>query len=133
MNILLDTHLVLWCLYEPDKLPEKARKIVCDPDNWIYFSRLTLWECEIKHIKHPDVFTFSARDVSEDCHMAGYSQLNLESRHIFALNQIGEPRGIKHNDPFDRMLIAQAVADNAVFLTHDKRLGNYHIRNVVTV
>ena len=133
MNVLLDTHVILWSLYEPDRLTSKARDIISNPDNWIYYSQISLWECEIKHNKHPDVFCFNASDVGNDCFNSGFSQLDLQSRHILSLGRIGEPVGVKHNDPFDRMLMSQAYSDNMLFLTHDKRLQNYNISNVVFV
>ena len=133
MNILLDTHIILWCLYDPDRLPAKAVDLISDPDNWLYYSRVSLWECEIKHIKHPDTFAMNAEDVLTDSHRAGFYDLPLESRHILALSSVGEPHGTDHQDPFDRMLMAQAVAENMAFLTHDSRLPAYNIHNVIFI
>lgn len=130
MNVLLDTHIILWCLYDPEKLPAAAKAIITDPDNWICYSHISLWECDIKHIKHPDIFEFDARDVDQDCNSAGFVPVALQQRHIFGLARIGEPAGVKHQDPFDRMLMSQAYTDNMVFLTHDMRLEAYGIRNV---
>ena len=133
MNVLLDTHILLWCLYAPENLSEKARNIINDPDNWICFSNLSLWECAIKHKKQPDIFEFDASDVNSDCREAGFSPVTLQPRHIFTLNTLNAPKGIKHNDPFDRMLISQAKADTMIFLTHDHRLSAYGVNNVIYV
>ena len=133
MNILLDTHIILWSLYAPEKLPSRAVELISDPSNWLYCSRLSLWECEIKHLKHPEAFAMSAGDVMEDCHRAGFYDLPLESRHIITLSEIGQPVSKDHKDPFDRMLMAQAVSENMAFLTHDSRLPDCHISNIVYV
>ena len=127
MNILLDTHLILWALYEPSQLPPEARSIIEDPDNWIYFSTLSLWECELKHIRHPDLFAFTAADVESDCFSSGYFQLGLKSRHILNLHRLPSPEAMNHKDPFDRMLITQATTDHMLFLTHDSRIREYSL------
>lgn len=127
MNILLDTHILLWCLYEPDKLPSTAIRIISDPDNWICCSTISLWECELKHLKHPDVFNFTAEEVYEDCIRSGYVITDLHTRHIIGLHNLRTPEGLRHQDPFDKMLISQARTDHMLFLTHDLRMRDYDI------
>lgn len=127
MNILLDTHILLWCLYEPHKLPRTARQIIADPDNWICCSSISLWECELKHLKHPDVFTITAADVYEDSIRSGYVMTDLHARHIMGLHSLPVPAGLDHKDPFDKMLISQARTDHMLFLTHDSRIREYNI------
>lgn len=127
MNILLDTHIILWCLYEPSKLPPEARMIISDLDNWICYSSISLWECELKHLKHPDYFEFTAADVRADCLRAGYSQVDLQTRHILSLHSIITPEGLDHKDPFDKMLMSQARTDRMLFLTHDAKINSYGI------
>ena len=127
--------MILWSLYDPDKLSDEAKAIITDPDNWICYSTVSLWEIEIKRLKRPDAFGFTALDMDSDCRLAGFTSVSLNPNHIFALSGIGENSTdrISHTDPFDRMLMAQAKSDGMVFLTHDSRLADYHEPNVKTV
>ena len=127
MNILLDTHILLCCLYDPSKLTDTACNIIEDPDNWICFSLISLWECELKHRKHPELFEFSGHDVYEDCIRSGFKQIDLYPRHIFNLRSFETPDGLNHKDPFDKMLMSQAKTDYMLFLTHDARIREYGI------
>ena len=104
-----------------------ARNIISDPDNWICYSSISLWECELKHIKHPDVFEITAADLRADCLRAGYTQVDLHTRHILSLHTIVTPEGIDHKDPFDKMLMSQARTDHMLFLTHDSKIASYGI------
>ena len=137
MNILLDTHIVLWTLYDPDKLSPEAVSIISDPDNWICVSAVSLWEIEIKRLKRPDIFNFSAQEVFEDCLRAGFSPVDLGPHHIFSLQSVGEAASVDvgafHNDPFDKMLIAQAKSDYMCLITRDSKLAAYNEPCVVIV
>jgi PIN domain nuclease of toxin-antitoxin system len=98
-------------------------QLLQDENVWINYSVISLWEIEIKHIRHPMEFGFSAADIEADARMAGFHMLGLEPRHISALGSLMDIKD--HKDPFDRMLIAQAKADNMVLLTRDSRLPLY--------
>ncbi len=70
MRILLDTHILLWALSNDAKLPEKARELIEDEGNEIYYSMISLWEVEIKHLAHPDMMPVSAEEISGYCRQA---------------------------------------------------------------
>ena len=123
MHIILDTHILIWSLYADYKLPERMMQLLQDENVWINYSVISLWETEIKHIRHPREFGFSSADIEADARMAGFHMLGLEPRHISALGSLTDIKD--HKDPFDRMLIAQAKADNMVLLTRDSRLPLY--------
>lgn len=123
MNVILDTHVILWALYSPEKLSQKAKDIIMDPDNSIVYSVASIWEFEIKRLKHPEVFEFDAHSLVGDCKRAGYIKLGIDLESIYELSTLKEV--VNHSDPFDRMLIVQAKANNYPLLTRDKKLFIY--------
>jgi len=127
MKILLDTHILLWVLSNDVRLPEKARKLIENEENEIYYSIISLWEVEIKHLLHPDAMTISAEELTQYCEQSGFQKLLIRERHIYALEGLKrEEDAPPHKDPFDRMLICQAVTENMIFVTHDSLIPGYN-------
>lgn len=126
MRVLLDTHFLIWSMYDSSRLPEKLTEILKDENVWIEYSIVSLWESEIKHLKHPDSFEFTASDVLYDAQNAGYHMIGVEPLHIFTLGSLNDHSDSGHKDPFDKMLIAQAKSENMLFATHDKRPTVYN-------
>lgn len=124
-NILLDTHILLWALEDSPKLPKKAKKVILNENNSIYVSVLSLWEIEIKCEKRPDIFPLSAEEIAEYCKQAGYETIPLKDKCIYKLHELKQNDQTAHKDPFDRMLICQAEAENMKLLTHDGKIKNY--------
>lgn len=87
MRILLDTHILLWALSNDDKLPEKARELIIDEENEIYYSVISLWEVEIKHLAHPDIMPVSAEEIFGYCKQSGYNQIIIKENHIFNMRK----------------------------------------------
>ena len=126
MKVLLDTHIALWALNDDEKLSEKARAIISDWRNVIYFSSASIWEIEIKHIIHPNEMISSGSEVAAKCRQAEFAELPLRSSHIQQLHTLSRKEGSpSHKDPFDRILITQAKSEDMVFLTHDSLLADY--------
>lgn len=125
MRVLLDTHYLIWSMYDSSRLPAELAELLMDENVWIEYSIVSLWESEIKHLKHPDRFEFTASDILYDAQNAGYHRVNIDPSHIFTLGSIGSEETAGHKDPLDRMLIAQAKAENMLLATHDKRLIDY--------
>ena len=67
MNLLLDTHILIWALNEDPVLPETAREMILDPDNVVYYSTVSVWEIAIKHASHPDNIEFTGRELAAFC------------------------------------------------------------------
>ncbi|OUP83148.1 PIN domain nuclease [Lachnoclostridium sp. An169] len=134
MKILLDTHIMLWALSGDSKLPEKAREMILDSRNDIYYSLASLWEIEIKHLSHPEALPITAKEVSGYCFQAGYQSLPVRETHIFALGSLSRAEGAPpHKDPFDRILICQALVDDMLFLTHDSLIPAYNEACIIAV
>ena len=125
MRVLLDTHYLIWSMYDSARLPQDLISILEDESVWVEYSIVSLWESEIMHLKHPDKFEFTASDMLYDAQNAGYHMVEIDPTHIFALGSLKNHSSSEHNDPFDRMLIAQAKSENMLFVTHDKRLTAY--------
>lgn len=134
MKILLDTHILLWALSNDVRLPEKARKLIENENNEIYYSIISLWEIEIKHLTHPDAMTISAKKIAGYCVQSGFQKITIEESHIYAMTDLKrEEDAPPHKDPFDRILICQASTENMIFVTHDSLIGGYSEPCILTV
>lgn len=134
MNLLLDTHIAIWALNDAPELSRKARNLILNPDNTIYYSAVSVWEVMLKHAKSPDRIPFNEEDFSNGCKGAGFISLNLSDKHILEVSKLSRPEDIKeHNDPFDRLLIAQAKSENLSFITHDGLISGYDERCIIHV
>jgi len=127
MRILLDTHILLWALSNDEKLPEKAKELIKNEENEIYYSVISLWEVEIKHLAHPDIMPVSAEEIADYCEQSGYKRVIIKEIHVFAMKELKREKNAQpHKDPFDRMLICQADVENMVFITHDSLISCYN-------
>ena len=134
MNIILDTHIAIWALNDDPQLTSKARDYILDPNNNIYYSVLSVWEVMLKHSRRPKEIPFDEYDFSTTCNNAGFYPLNLMEKHVLAVKTLIRPSDIKeHNDPFDRLLIAQAKVEKFSLLTHDELLKGYNEKCVILV
>ena len=122
MRLLLDTHIAIWALTERDKLSAAARDLIADPANMIYVSAASVWEISIKFaIGKKDAPPFSGKDAISYFREAGYKLLVITAEHAAAVGEL--PR--IHGDPFDRLIIAQALSEPMRLLTHDKLVAGY--------
>ncbi len=134
MNLLLDTHIAIWALNDDPALSEKARELILDPDNTIYYSTVSVWEVLLKHERRPQEIPFDEKDFAEGCREAGFAPLNLSDKHILAIHTLTRPDQARpHHDPFDRLLLSQAKAENFAFLTHDDLIPEYHEKCIIHV
>lgn len=134
MNLLLDTHILIWALNEDPRLPVKARTLILDPDNAIYYSPVSIWEVAIKHAIHPEHIVFTGKELSQYCQEAGFLPVEMRDKHVYALETLTRSAGAPaHHDPFDRMLVAQAKAENLSFLTHDSLIPYYDEKCIIPV
>ena len=117
---LLDTHVLLWWLTDNPKLSKNLREILANPHNYIALSVASAWEVAIK-LKLNRKFEMNVG--LEECFSSefGFVSLPIELKHIFALQKIEN----LHKDPFDRILIAQAVAEDLVLLSVDEKIKQY--------
>ena len=117
MRVLIDTHVLLWALLDPQRLSPRERELI--DDNQVLVSAASIWEIGIKHAIgrldcHP-------RQILETLEPAGFKNLGISGLHAVVAASL--PR--LHGDPLDRMLIAQAQAESALLLTRDDALTAY--------
>jgi PIN domain nuclease of toxin-antitoxin system len=121
MKLLLDTHLLLWAAGEPEKLSDEALRLIEAPDNELFFSAASLWEIAIKSsLGRTDLVAY-ARVLRRGLLDNGYNELPVISEHAVAI--VGLPA--IHKDPFDRILIAQAMIEGITLLTGDAIVAQY--------
>ena len=121
MNLLLDTHLLLWAAIEPKRLSAKARNLLLDPANQLIFSAASLWEISIKNGLDRSGFKVDSRRLWRLLLVNGYRELPVSSEHSIAVDDLPP----MHKDPFDRILIAQARVEGMLLLTVDKAVAKY--------
>lgn len=121
MHLLLDTHLVVWAMGSPDRLPTALAAMLEDPGNTPVFSVASLWELVIKQaLGRPD-FTLQPAVLRRALLDGGWQELPIEARHALAVAQLPP----LHRDPFDRLLLAQATTDGLLLITADTQLVAY--------
>ena len=134
MRILIDTHIALWALVQPDKLDSQVREMLENEGNDVYFSVASVWEIAIKHKIHPEQMPLSEEDFVDLCIKTGFKRLDINVHHIYEIKNLSRPETAKpHNDPFDRLLISQAKIENITFITHDALLSDYNESCIMNV
>jgi PIN domain nuclease of toxin-antitoxin system len=121
MKLLLDTHLLLWAASQPARLSRRARALIEDPENELFFSAASLWEIAIKRGLERQDFQVDARLLRRGLLDNGYGELPITSEHAVNTDHLPE----LHKDPFDRILIAQANVEGITLLTDDRRVAAY--------
>lgn len=115
MAILLDSHALLWLLFNPSRLGPVARKTL-DTDGSVFVSKASLWELAIK--ENAGKLPYQIGVLTSEIVQSGLLDLDIEYRHITALANVRLP----HRDPWDSMLVAQARADALHLLTADRKI-----------
>ena len=125
INILLDTHIFLWWLFDDKRLPEAIRLQIENLDNHIFISSASVWEISTKFRlgKLPEAARV-AKNVPEWIEKAGFSPLSVSPKHA----QLAGDWDMLHRDPFDRMLAAQAKLENMVLATVDTMLQQFPVK-----
>jgi len=121
VRLLLDTHIALWAITDSPALSKEARRQILAPHNELYISAATIWEISIKHGLGRCNMPISGGEAAEYFAMAGYMTLDISTQHAVFVESLPP----HHADPFDRMLIAQALSEPMRLLTHDKQLAVY--------
>lgn len=121
MKFLLDTHLLVWAAGQPERLSAATRALLDDPQNELLFSSASLWEVSIKRGLGRDDFRVDPRLLRRGLLDNGYSELPITSEHAVSIDGLPPI----HKDPFDRMLVAQAMVEGITLLTADPLVAQY--------
>lgn len=124
MNYLLDTHIFLWWIDDDDRLSPTARNLLRDGRNTLYWSSASSWEVAIKYkLGKLDLPTQPDRFLPLHLAANGIASLAIDDHHAFAAG--GLP--LHHRDPFDRLLVAQAVVANLTLVSADPLIKQYDV------
>lgn len=121
MKLLLDTHFLLWVALQPKWLSATARALFEDTSNQLLFSVASIWEVAIKRALGRSDFLCDPTLLRRGLLDNGYEELPVEGVHAIAVSSLPPI----HKDPFDRMLIAQAVHEGITLITADPRIAQY--------
>jgi PIN domain nuclease of toxin-antitoxin system len=121
VRCLLDTHVLLWWVEDNPKLRKRLRAVISDPDNEIVVSAATIWEAAIK--RGLGKLRFETPVLLDALRRGGIRMLPISAEHALAAGDL--PR--HHDDPFDRMLVAQAITEGLTIMTRDSRLRSYSV------
>ena len=119
MRLLVDTHLLVWWLAGGARLPRRAREILGDASNQVYFSAASVWEVAIKAALGK--IKVDPEEMLAAFQSEGFEELHVTSRHAAAVMRLPA----HHADPFDRLLVAQSVVEPMHLLTDDRVLAAY--------
>jgi len=123
MKLLLDTHVVLWWLDDPLLLSQTARDVIADPVNDVLVSVAVCWEIAIKRGLGKLTAPADLRGALYSC---GFSELHITSAHVLAT----ETLPMHHRDPFDRILVAQALMEGATLVSRDPMVAAYRASTI---
>lgn len=123
MNLLVDTHAVIWFITENEKLPAKTRNIIESAENTCFISIALYWELAIKNSLGRLDLGRPLSDIFAIIDETGFELLPIDLNHILANAQLA----FHHYDPFDRIIIAQAITENLQIITKDDKIDLYPV------
>lgn len=126
MAYLLDTHALIWFLEGDERLPVTARNIICDDNADIYVSIVSLWEMAIKISLGKLTLSQSLKQVIDTLERQSISLLSVEPAHVLAVLTLP----FEHRDPFDRLLVSQALVDGMKFISNEALFLRYGVDRV---
>lgn len=121
MNLLLDTHVALWAITDSPRLPVDAKALIQSPTAIVWVSVASVWEIAIKHALARGDMPISSQEAIDYFRESGYRFLAIEAEHAAAV----EALPAHHQDPFDRLLVAQALVEPMRLMTHDASVCRY--------
>ena len=121
MNLLLDTYVALWAITDNPKLSQRARDLITSPKTNVWVSAANIWEIAIKYSLGRGDMPVSSQDAMRYFQESGYHFLAIDAEHAIAVQELPA----YHQDPFDRMLVAQALVEPMRLMTHDSLVALY--------
>ena len=121
MRLLVDTHVLLWAIAEPERIPASIRDRLESSDNEVFFSAASIWEVAIKQQIGRLHLPVTPEDLAKAAVRMGFEELPVTAAHAAGVSRLP----LHHRDPFDRLLVSQAIHEPARFLTVDQALSLY--------
>ncbi len=125
MNYLLDTQAVIWTLQNHPNLPSTVKETVNDPDHAIYITVVSLWEIAIKRSIGKLELKYALETIEQKFASEQTDMLPIRVKHLNMLEQL--IRLDQHKDPFDRLIISQAKAEEYTIITNDPHFAQYEV------
>jgi PIN domain nuclease of toxin-antitoxin system len=123
MTYLLDTHFLLWAISDTKKLSKKVKNIITNPINQIIISTVSFWEVSLKSsLGKLEMSGFSPEDLPEICLQIGFDIKTLSPEESSTYHKLN---ATYHKDPFDRMLIWQAIRNGYILISEDEQVKKY--------
>jgi Uncharacterized protein conserved in bacteria len=126
MNVLLDTHALLWFLNGDNELSEKSRKAIEEINNDKFISIVSLWEIAIKISLKKLEFKKGFKNIYHLIEKNGFNILHISFEHTLIVSSLE----FIHRDPFDRLLVAQAIHEKMIIITKDSNITKYHVKTL---
>ena len=123
--VLIDTHIMIWFMFDDSKLSTEALKTIKSADT-VYVSIASLWEIAIKQSLGKLDIDLSIEDLAKECDKVGISIMPIEARHLDKIKELPQI----HGDPFDRLIIAQAVTEGMGLVTKDEKIVQYNVTTI---
>ena len=124
MNLLLDTHIFIWAVSDSSKLSTQARHLIEDPQNVKWFSLVSAWEIQIKSQIGKLSLDIPLQElIRQQREKNNLQVLPITLPHVLALDSLP----LHHRDPFDRLLIAQAIQEKLILISHDHIFASYDV------
>lgn len=131
MKYLLDTHTLIWLVTDTEKLSLKVKKIFEEPSSQIFVSAISFWEVSIKFaLGKLELVGGDAQDLFDECMNLGFKTISIESELCASFSQL---KVFHHRDPFDRMLIWQAISEKYTLITKDSTINLYKTEGLKTI
>ncbi len=121
MRLLLDTHILLWTIADSGRLSAVARALIGEPESELAFSAASLWEIAIKSGQGREDFRIEVSSLRRSLFDNDYAELPVTGAHVGALENLPPI----HKDPFDRLLVAQAIVERLTLVTSDRVVAKY--------
>lgn len=122
MRVLLDTHIALWAISDDIRLPSAAREILTSGEHSVWVSAASVWEIAIKRSRRgPAALAIGATEAIDLFARAGFALLPVNPDHAAAVEHLPPLRG----DPFDRIIVAQAMTEPMRLVTSDRKVARY--------
>ena len=123
--IILDTHALIWALFQKGNIPVKTQQRI-EVEERVLVSIVSFWEIAIKQSIGKIDLKYTISDIIEVCRKEGIDVLPIKPEHLDQIKELP----MVHNDPFDRLIIAQAMIENLVIVTKDRKFTNYDVKIV---
>jgi len=131
MRYLLDTHTFIWAISEQNKLPIKVKNIISNPENEILVSALSFWEISLKYtLGKMDIDNIPPNELPTWAKKHGFKIIPLEAETTATYHKLTDTY---HKDPFDRMLIWEAIQSNTPLISKDKNVEKYQSEGLVVI